>query len=294
MDSPAEMPLLCRLGRHRPGGAARWNHGYYFARCSRCGSDLVRTAYGKWQAPRGYRVVWQAEPPANAAPPALIREATPEPAPGPAPAAATASRELPIQEVLRHVQNRDLSEPPPAPRSRTLPATKIPDFMGEGTNANGWENRPRRYLKRAPAAAAPEAVPADAPEPGLFGRLGLAAPAAGSRRGLLAVVAASAVMLLLVVLILWAGGKQSEPVAFNESPEGGAPAGQPAFVTASMVNCRSAPAREAESVEILMRGDPVRLLARDGDWVSLVDRDGQCWALVRFVSAERPIQGRAS
>ncbi|MDP8913369.1 MAG: SH3 domain-containing protein [Pseudomonadota bacterium] len=57
------MPLLCELGWHRPDQLARWNDGYYFSKCSRCGRDLVRTAYGSWQLPKGYRVVWQPKPP---------------------------------------------------------------------------------------------------------------------------------------------------------------------------------------------------------------------------------------
>lgn len=60
------MRLLCALGRHRPEPWPRWNAGYYFARCRRCGRDLVRTAYGDWGIPKGCRVVWQTTPPEKA------------------------------------------------------------------------------------------------------------------------------------------------------------------------------------------------------------------------------------
>ena len=54
------MRLLCSLGLHVPKGSVRWNHGYYFTKCARCGRDLVRTAHGRWHVPQGQRVVWQA------------------------------------------------------------------------------------------------------------------------------------------------------------------------------------------------------------------------------------------
>lgn len=57
------MSLLCSLGFHVPDGIPRWNDGYYFASCRRCGRDIVRTAFEKWHEPVGYKVVWSAEPP---------------------------------------------------------------------------------------------------------------------------------------------------------------------------------------------------------------------------------------
>ena len=55
-----EMRLFCSLGWHHPKRAARWNNGYYFTKCTRCGHDLVRTARGRWRVPQGQRVVWPA------------------------------------------------------------------------------------------------------------------------------------------------------------------------------------------------------------------------------------------
>ncbi len=58
-----ELPLLCALGRHKTDPLVQWNDGYYFAKCRRCGLDLVRTTFGGWTVPRGYRVVWQEDAP---------------------------------------------------------------------------------------------------------------------------------------------------------------------------------------------------------------------------------------
>lgn len=55
--------LLCRLGFHRPAAGEVWNRGYWFSRCRRCGSDLVRTAAGKWHVPKGQKVVWKPKRP---------------------------------------------------------------------------------------------------------------------------------------------------------------------------------------------------------------------------------------
>lgn len=68
------MNLLCQLGRHRPGGIPRWNDGFYFAACERCGCDLVRTAFGRWHVPEGYRVVWSERPPVSRPEVALVPE----------------------------------------------------------------------------------------------------------------------------------------------------------------------------------------------------------------------------
>ena len=55
--------IFCRLGRHRAAEGEVWNRGYYFSRCRRCGSDLVRTASGRWHVPKGRKVVWKPRKP---------------------------------------------------------------------------------------------------------------------------------------------------------------------------------------------------------------------------------------
>ena len=57
------MPLLCSIGFHRPSPDEVWNKGWYFTRCERCGTDLVRTGSGKWRVPKGQKVVWRPRTP---------------------------------------------------------------------------------------------------------------------------------------------------------------------------------------------------------------------------------------
>ena len=56
------MHILCHIHSHQPAGSETWNQGYYFGRCERCGSDLIR-AGGAWEpVPHGHRVVWKSGP----------------------------------------------------------------------------------------------------------------------------------------------------------------------------------------------------------------------------------------
>jgi hypothetical protein len=57
------MPLMCRLGLHRPAPGEVWNRGYWFTTCVRCQSDLVRTASGRWHVPEGRKIVWKPKKP---------------------------------------------------------------------------------------------------------------------------------------------------------------------------------------------------------------------------------------
>jgi hypothetical protein len=61
------------------------------------------------------------------------------------------------------------------------------------------------------------------------------------------------------------------------------------FVTASLLNCRSAPAEQAEPVRILPRGETVRILALEPAWASISHRGRQCWASTRYLSAAEPL-----
>lgn len=60
------MPFLCGLGMHKTAGLPRWNDGFYFTACQRCGRDLVRTAFERWTVPDGFRVVWRPDAPQRA------------------------------------------------------------------------------------------------------------------------------------------------------------------------------------------------------------------------------------
>jgi hypothetical protein len=314
-----DMPLFCELGWHRPEPVARWNNGYYFTRCTRCGQDLVRTAYGGWQVPYGYRVVWQAEPPANGVSAALVEE--------PAESVPAGGEELPIQEVLRHLQDEDSPAEAPADDiataaqdeviAKAVRAPRIPDFMDDAAAGNAWDSVSRADLARPGRAERDRDSDGGWDEdrgPGPFSRLkarfaGLferdpgeaiaepiddgPAPAGLSQNMRLALIAAVPIILVLLVLVLWSGREGGRAARADDnsaqSAESSPDSGLPAFVTASALNCRAAPAREAESVAVMARGDPVSLLARDGDWVSLVHEGGQCWALVRYFSVEQPL-----
>ena len=74
------MGILCRLGQHQPAPDVRSNGGASFGRCRGCGRDLILAASGWRPIPRGYRIVWRSEPPEQAADPAQLPLALPEPA----------------------------------------------------------------------------------------------------------------------------------------------------------------------------------------------------------------------
>jgi hypothetical protein len=57
-----------------------------------------------------------------------------------------------------------------------------------------------------------------------------------------------------------------------------------AYVTASLLICRSAPLPQAPRVRNLVRGKEVRVLSYDGAWASLAYRGGQCWAQAQYLS----------
>ncbi|HEX6374767.1 MAG TPA: hypothetical protein VFZ91_03500 [Allosphingosinicella sp.] len=53
------MSLLCAMGGHEAGGGEVYNGGYYFARCRRCGRDMIRCGAAWQMVPSGHRVVWR-------------------------------------------------------------------------------------------------------------------------------------------------------------------------------------------------------------------------------------------
>jgi hypothetical protein len=42
------MPFLCALGWHKASPFPRWENGFYFSKCDRCGRELVRSDRGGW------------------------------------------------------------------------------------------------------------------------------------------------------------------------------------------------------------------------------------------------------
>jgi hypothetical protein len=343
--------LRCALGYHRANGVPRWNDGYYFGRCARCGVDLVRTPFSRWHVPAGYRVVWQAEPPASRPDVKLEPELDLEPAelpnvpapenvaPAPEPAATAAEtisapaiaapeeepaeaevkrRRLPVESLLEKLRGTPgpgaaLPEPvaPPAPRRAT-----DWDFMMEpGERAFSAAQEPRRPPEPQTAAAEPAGT-AVAAQPKKIRR----GPSIQSRASVklrrwagstfrrarhskrLAQLAMATIILAVLataVLVLTKrpmiesqvpGAAANMPVEVEpQNPPTEADPQSPAFVATRALSCRDAPALQARRVRVLARGTPVQLLARDGDWVSLATRFGQCWALGKYVSEPEPL-----
>ncbi|HEX2763249.1 MAG TPA: hypothetical protein VHM92_05315 [Allosphingosinicella sp.] len=76
------MSLLCALGGHEAAPGEVYNGGYYFARCRRCGEDMIRSGAAWRMVPEGHRVVWRGgcrrhslEPDLSGALPVLHRDA---------------------------------------------------------------------------------------------------------------------------------------------------------------------------------------------------------------------------
>jgi hypothetical protein len=335
------MNLLCSLGRHAPRAAPRWNDGYYFATCRRCGQDIVRTAYKGWHVPRGYRVVWAPTPPQDRPKVALAPEtpapvppsapeapapiepqaapAPPRPDPGDegqhdagAPEASPAGRKrriLPIEAVLARLREERATgtEPaaapaPPAPSNRPYwdfmdeapqpeaasPATPIPTGLRPPHETIVEPSRPSKtprkpWLRQALARQARRLVPREGNRPWVIAAA--------------AFVMAASIAVLAVTLSPPSRPEPAEipigetqPLFPAPAPSAATAPGGDAYVTASVLSCRAAPARQARRVRNLGRGDAVRILAREGEWVSVDRRGAQCWALARFVASEKPLR----
>lgn len=332
-------PLRCRWGRHSPDPVARWNAGYYFSRCRRCGADLVRTDYGRWEPPRGFRVVWRSSRPEHALGTDLVEAVKIEaesPAPVPGPALESAEAELPIQAVLRRLEEeaRDEAadtedetgaeaESDPAGERPGLPPepsrpSRVPDFMDDPEMDSDWGGPlppPRKTPRPQPAAPVVETPPdpprfnpafaglvaraRPAPEPAPDEEQAAAEeadeeeapPATGNRRRAAMAGAGLVLMVFVAGLMGWGQGTFA-----GKGDPGSAPpqkvslgAGQPVFVTAGGLACRAEPGPGAAELRQLLRGDAVRLIARDGDWASIAHHGEQCWTPVRYLSVERPI-----
>jgi CheY-like chemotaxis protein len=95
------MSMVCALRGHAPGDRQVRNRGYTFARCRRCGADLIRQGETWLPVPKGYRIVWKA-PPASAPAevPAEVPADAPDDAPDDAaPAGAAGSAAAPAAEA---------------------------------------------------------------------------------------------------------------------------------------------------------------------------------------------------
>ncbi len=252
----ARLRLGCRLLGHKPEPFPRWNDGYYFARCRRCGDQLVRTAYGRWRPlPNGLRIVWSTvRPESLAAMPMLIDPADAEP-----------------EACL-----------PQAPTQKR-PVSHVPDFMEDAKTDTSW----RHHLPPVPADAeqnpgvrSAKSARAD------FARLipplrGSAAPDGDqsrrpARRAAVAIVVLS---LALIVVMLFVRNDDAGATA-RAAP----PTYPTMFVTAGMTSCRQMASPEAAHVRHLVRGDAVQLVGREADWGAISYGGQQCWVPLGLLS----------
>lgn len=300
------MSLLCKLGRHRALPVARWNQGYYFSRCSRCGTDLVRATYGGWFVPKGYRVVWKVRPPEPESPAELI-EAPPAPArrswrtwlqprrssetlPAKLRASAAPSAPLAIEEVLRHLGESEPPAPeaaqppapPPPPPPRARPAREaLAEFESWAHNVGerpAAQSQRHQDAQRSAGTAEAETPPR---------RASLVAPVL-----VLLLIALVALAIVAWTLGIDIGRTPTEaappPVAAATPPPAVAQRPQPAFVAVRLLNCRSAPDPAAETVRRLSLGATLGIVARQAGWLRVVHLREQCWVQERFVSLEAP------
>jgi hypothetical protein len=143
------MSLLCALGRHSPRGIPRWNDGFYFATCERCGCDLVRTAFQRWHVPTGYRVVWSDRPPASRPDVALIPVSAP---------AAPAAPSHPPAEAGNRTESAPAAaasapEPPPGhPASPAAPSLS-PEVLAPPPEPVAPDDRASPEAPAAPAGS---------------------------------------------------------------------------------------------------------------------------------------------
>ncbi|HEY0446524.1 MAG TPA: SH3 domain-containing protein, partial [Allosphingosinicella sp.] len=207
------------------------------------------------------------EAPAAAVPP----QAEPVPGPPPPPPAESISAEPEIESAAEDSEP-SAADPPPAPADHAPLAAAEPEPAVE--------------------PAADQAAPAPEPQPSASATDPQPDAPPGRdlhRLGIILVVAAS-LPLIVVAVLLWAGTRNLPGAGDDRAA---APLGrdreQVAFVTASLLNCRSAPARQSESLSVMRRGDAVSLLARDGEWISVANEGGQCWVLARYLSLQPPL-----
>ncbi|HEX8216554.1 MAG TPA: SH3 domain-containing protein, partial [Allosphingosinicella sp.] len=101
--------------------------------------------------------------------------------------------------------------------------------------------------------------------------------------------AVTLVSVTAFVLILSFVTRREQPVPATPTQQADSARPVAQFVTARLLRCRSAPARQARPVRTFRRGTRVDMLALDGDWASISHRGRQCWVAARYLSTERPL-----
>jgi hypothetical protein len=235
----------------------RWNEGYYFTTCRRCMMDLIRTAYGTWQIPRGFRIVWSVGRPDSV---------------------ESARIESEVEQQLSA-----FAEPPPPP-APAPPPTFVPDFMEDATIDTSW----RRHIPAAnleekqesEIAATPTRRKREAAQP--VSRVAETPGAAAGARWPLRNMALALAAFVLIAIVTAVFAQDEEAGAARPSSP---PLGSTWFV-GNDSSCRETPSLEGANVGYLIRGDAVRLRARKGNWAAIAYADQECWVPLTLLSVE--------
>jgi hypothetical protein len=135
------MTIICTLFGHRVIAEPVWNSGFYFARCARCGADIVKIPGERWHRPRNARVTWQREAPISQKS-AILANLPEEPG---------NHHEPPVQKA----KNRQAT---PDHRRISKKASAIPDFMGSRDHRvteSQVPNEPVATVSKLPKRASP-------------------------------------------------------------------------------------------------------------------------------------------
>jgi hypothetical protein len=291
------MNFLCRFGWHRPAPTPRWHAGFYFTKCLRCGSDLVRMPRGRWRIPADVLILWSAHAGASAraavasergesehaaaaatAPSTLAASSADRPSPA-AQADAARPGEVP---PLTPTKGPAAGSAPPVP-----PAPPIPpggDFMDEPEAAQTVFGKGADTRAAAGGRAGnTESVPSHD-----------ASGARGEGAGLLWLAGLVGGMGLLAGALLASFGIAAFSARSGSAPPGGAtaaapplaiasgppsPVGPRTIVTAAHPGCSGGARGSLRRRPRAAAEQQVHILEEDGHWVTLTRAGTPCWTL---------------
>ncbi len=291
------MPIICRLGFHRPAPMPRWNDGYYFTRCTRCRRDLVRTAFDNWHPPRGHRVVWREAPPPDRRSAALEPVAAGRPLQGPS--------GLPIDEVLQHLNHEGEGERGASARPQTL-HQETGDMAA--TRERFWKQQFDRIMSDDPSTwdagqASDPVAPTqsdqlrmsavrgqDAKSGAATSPVSRGRPSGRRLKQAIVPAAVTSILILAVLGLAIADGRGGNapspetPTRSNGVVGGGG--GVTVYVSASLLDCRATPAEQAPALRVLPRGRQIEVISQDGTWFSVSHLGRSCWVQGRHLSLQ--------
>lgn len=211
--------------------------------------------------------------------------APPEPAP-----AEPEDEPVPVSPQQADSPGDDAPREDPAPVAEAEPA-KAEAAVPQDTAVPQDSAVPQESAVPQAPAVPQEDAEAEA-RPGLLTRLSARLAAVSAERIPWATIVVGTVTLVSVaafLLILSFVTRREQPVPPAPTQQADSARPMPQFVTARLLRCRSAPARQARPVRTFRRGTRVDRLALDGDWASISHRGRQCWVSARYLSGERPL-----